>query len=567
MTKPHKFYSQKWTIHLVLLVLAGSVSAAGINFDLVDPDTWTGESYDLAGKRMVFTSWYYIRAGGYAWCSPTGKTVNCSKTECLGPWDATFERGNDAPWGIRLIAEKAQRLGPILKAERPWEQMALTIGFVLKDGDRYRAWGPSQDKDGNTYRCCFESQDGLHWERPNIGLVDFEGSKNNNLLPDFPSGKLGLACSDITVCIFKDPTAPPEEKYKCVKNGRVTMAEYLAFAKKYPHRWEHRALRKDAGFIYALHGYTSPDAIHWKRCKEPLTIEHTDTQVTGYYDRQLKKYVIYTRNYWVGPTSADAPEYPNHMSWHSEGRGSGRRSIGRTESNTFCDFPTSELMLAPRSDQSPSALFYTMCYTAIPDAPDHHLLFPSIWDTRDDETHLEMAASHDGKLWHWLPGEPLMQTGNFGEFDGGCIFWHPNLIELANGDWALPYSGYSYPHKYPRGAWSFAPGYALWPKGRLVAVEAEEEGGFSTVSIMVPGRKLRINAVTKRAGSISVALATRFGKFLPGRSFEDAVPLVGDHHFSLVKWKGGSEINYEKGQPVCLMFRMDRAKLYGLQFE
>lgn len=552
---------------LLLALLAVIAGAEEIDFDLVEPGAWTGEPYDLAGQRMVFTSWYYIRAGGYAWRSPEGKGVNCSKTECLGPWAAAFERVYDAPWGIRLVAEKAQRVGPIIKAKRPWEEMAVTIGYILKDGDVYRGWGPSQDKSGKTYRCYFESKDGMHWTRPNMGLIEFQGSKNNNLLPDFPSGKLGLACSDITVCIFVDPTAPAAERYKCVKNGRVTMDEYRAFAKKYPERWEHRALRRDAGFIYALHGYTSPDAIHWKRNEEPLTIEHTDTQVTGYYDTQLKKYVIYTRHYWVGPTSPQAPDDPDHMSWHSEGRGSGRRSIGRTESCSFDNFPVSELMLAPRSDQSPSALYYTMCYTTIPGAPDHHLLFPAIWDTRDDATHLEMAASHDGKLWQWVPGEPLMKTGNFGEFDGGCIFWHPNLIELANGDWALPYSGYAYPHKYPRGAWRFAPGYALWPKGRLMAVEAQEEGGFTTPSIMVPGRKMRINAVTKRAGKITVAVADRWGRFMPGRSFEDSVPIIGDHHYSLVRWKDGADLNFKKGQAVCLLFRMDRAKIYGIEFE
>lgn len=547
--------------------LSGAARAEEINFDLVRPEMWTGEPYALAGKRMVFTSWYFIRAGGYAWRSPTGEAVNCSKTQCLGPWDAHFERGNDAPWGIRLIAEKAERLGPIIKARRPWEQMAVTLGFVLKDGDIYRGWGPSQDKTGKTYRCYFESKDGIHWERPNMGLIEYDGSKQNNLIPHFPSGKLGLACSDITTCIFIDPTAPPQEKYKCVKNGRVTMAEFETFAKKYPHRWEHRALRKDAGFIYALHGYVSSDAVHWRRLPEPLTIEHTDTQVVGYYDTQLKKYVVCTRNYWVGPSAPNAPDDPKRMGWHSEGRGSGRRSIGRTESSTFDSFPVSEVMLAPRSDMSPSALFYTVCYTTIPGASDHHLLFPTVWGTRDDATYLEMAASHDGKLWHWVPGARLMETGNFGEFDGGCIFWHPNLIELDNGDSALPYSGYSYPHKYPRGAWSYGPGYALWPKGRLVAVEARGKGGFSTVSIMAPGRKLRVNAVTKRAGRILVAVSDRFGRFLPNRSFGDAVPIVGDHHFTLVNWKDGADLNFEGGQPICLMFRMDRAKVYGLQFE
>jgi hypothetical protein len=78
----------------------------------------------------------------------------------------------------------------------------------------------------------------------------------------------------------------------------------------------------------------------------------------------------------------------------------------------------------------PSELLYTNCYTTIPGAPDHHLMFPTVWDTDSDSTHLEMAAGHDGRLWNWVPGGRLMETAEFGRFDGGSVFWHPNLIEL-----------------------------------------------------------------------------------------------------------------------------------------
>jgi hypothetical protein len=160
-----------------------------------------------------------------------------------------------------------------------------------------------------------------------------------------------------------------------------------------------------------------------------------------------------------------------------------------------------------------------------------------------------------------------METGRFGEFDGGCIFWHPNLIELPSGDFALPYTGYAFPHKYPRGARSYRPGYAVWPKGRLAAVEAVETGEFSTVGLMPPGRRLRINALTKRAGSILVAVTRRNGELVPGRSFDEAAPIAGDQHRAAVRWRSGDDLGVPAGEPVCLRFRMDRAKLYGIEFE
>jgi len=526
-----------------------------ISFDVVPPDQWTGEPYELAGSRLVFTSWYYVRPGGYAWVDEKGGNVSARRDLKIGPWGARFRRADDAPRGIRLVAEKPQRRGPIIPPERPWEAMGLSVGFILQDGGKYRAWGSCQDRQGKSYHCYFESEDGLNWQRPNLGIVEYQGNKENNLIEDAPG------------CVFVDPAADPAERYKGVSNGEIEVAAFRAFIKKHPHRWEHRALRKDAGFIAALYGWVSPDGLHWTRRAEPFTVEHTDTQVIGTYDAARRKYRIYTRTYFVGPRSRRAPADPVGMGWLGDARGAGRRSIGYTESDHFGDFPVSRLLLTPRSDMSPSELLYTNGYTTIPSAPDHHLLFPTVWDTSDDSTHLEMAASGDGRVWNWVPGGRLMETGLFGRFDGGCIFWHPNLIELAGGDVALPYTGYEFPHKYPRGAWSYRPGHAVWPKGRIVALEAAEEGEFSTVSFLFPGRKLRINAVTKRAGRVLVAVTRRNGSFLPGRSFDDAVPIVGDQYRTPVTWKGGDDLGAEESEPIALKFRITKAKIYGLDFE
>lgn len=548
----------------LLLGIAGGVSVdrfvalgdeAEISFDAVPADRWTGEPYELAGNRMVFTSWYYVRPGGYAWIDEQGNNVSANRAQKIGPVGPRFQRGDDAPWGIRLVVEEPVRRGPIIDAERPWEEMGLSISFILREAGRYRAWGSGQDKEGKSYNCYFESADGLTWKRPDLDLVDFEGSKKNNLVISAPQS------------VFVDPNADPAARYKGVSGGDISMERFREFIARHPDRWEHRALRKDAGFISVLQGHVSPDGLNWTALPEPFTVEHSDTQIVGTYDAIQKKFIIFTRTYFVGPRSPGAPEDPLGIGWLGEARGAGRRSIGRTESDTFGDFPVSRIILAPRSDMKPSELLYTNCYTTIPGAPDHHLLFPTVWGTDSDSTHLEMAASHDGRLWNWVPGGRLMETAEFGRFDGGSIFWHPNLIELAGGDFALPYTGYEFPHKYPRGAWSYRPGYAVWPKGRIVAVEAAERGEFSTVSFLAPGRKLRINAVTLRAGSIQVAVTRRDGVCLPGHSLEDAKPIVGDQHWTPVEWTGGDHLGFEEGQPISLRFRLRQAKIYGLQFE
>jgi hypothetical protein len=244
----------------------------------------------------------------------------------------------------------------------------------------------------------------------------------------------------------------------------------------------------------------------------------------------------------------------------------GRRSIGRSESPDFRQFPIHETILEPGPDLLPTDTLYTNGRTVYPGAPEQHLMFPTIWHTASDSTSITMASSHDGRVWHFLPGGPVFATGPFGSFDGGCVFAHPNLIELAGGSLAMPYSGYNVPHKYPRRQWKFAPGYMVWPKGRLVALEAAGEGAFATAGIMPPGRKLRINAVTKRGGGILVEVAGIDGSPLPGRSFDEARRISGDHHWTLLSWNGQEDLGFAADSAVILRFRMDQAQLYGLEF-
>jgi hypothetical protein len=362
--------------------------------------------------------------------------------------------------------------------------------------------------------------------------------------------------------VFKDPKAPDAERYKWVGGGGISREDYERIKKERPESWSPQADRVDVKEIFTVSGATSPDGIHWTRLKEPLSVEHSDTHLVAYYDQRLDKYVIYTRNYSIWDRSPKGPDQ-FRMWWDV-----GRRSIGRTASDTFNRFPVSEVILEPSPDMAPSDLLYTNCRTAIPGAPDLHLMFPALWHAAaDDTTSILLASSIDGKVWNYLPGGPVFETGEFEEWDGGCIFAVPNLIELPNGDWALPYAGYIFPHKYPRGQWKIGTGYAIWPKGRMIALESADLGEFITVGFYPPGRKLKINAVTKRAGSIFVEVTDLDRKTIPGRSFADCNPIVGDKPWVDVTWKTGSDLGHSEGAPIALRFKLDRAAIYGLEFE
>ena len=512
----------------------------------IDHSRFCSEPYELAGKRMMFTTWQFVRPGQLDWVDSTGNSVYAQKVP-FAPTDCRYVTV-DTPRGIRLVAEPARRLGPIIQLEKPWEEGGISFGTIIFEDGKYRVWGGCQDADRNAFTCYFESIDMKTWHRPKLGLVEYNGSRDNNLT----QAKSGS--------IFIDPIAPPEERYKSVWHGDCDRKRWPNYKQRRP--WSVPATQTDPGRVHAILAAVSPDGYRWTELPDPISVEPSDTHIVACYDKSLRRYVMYTRNYMVGPRT---DSYTQPMLRRSEFLS--RRAIGRSESNNFREFPLSGVVIESGDDMSPSDVYYTNCYTTVPQAPDHRLMFPAIYHLDRDTTSIELQASLDGKVWHRVPGSPVLRTANFGQWDGGCIFANPNLVELPNGDWALPYTGYDVPHKYPRGSWKYNAGLAIWPKGRLIALVADQTGEFATAAVLAPGTKLKINAVTERGGSVLVEAVDLNGQPIPGRSFNDVIPIIGDHHWTYVKWKSAEGLGVKSGEPIEFRFRLDMARLYGIEFE
>src|SRR5687767_1383257 len=119
-----------------LLVIVLTCWLATVSF-AVDHTRSVGEPYELAGKRMVFTNWLYIRPGQIDWLNDKGESVYSSGDIEAGPTEAHFDNYL-APWGIRIAAQPAQRGEPILKREKPWEQMGINGTTLINDNGKYR---------------------------------------------------------------------------------------------------------------------------------------------------------------------------------------------------------------------------------------------------------------------------------------------------------------------------------------------------------------------------------------------------------------------------------------------
>lgn len=90
-------------------------------------------------------------------------------------------------------------------------------GSILKEGDVYRMWyvafdGEAESKVASArWRAAYaESKDGVEWTKPNLGLVEYNGNKENNLV------SMGdAAWGFVNLKVIKDETEPdPQRRYK-----------------------------------------------------------------------------------------------------------------------------------------------------------------------------------------------------------------------------------------------------------------------------------------------------------------------------------------------------------------
>jgi hypothetical protein len=115
-----------------------------------------------------------------------------------------------------------------MTTDRPWEGSACHYRHVFRDGDTYRMYYTALDYDVRGGRvdiphpgriALAESADGITWTRPSLGLVEFDGSTDNNLVAD---------AGESHTFVFKDtnPAAPAEARYKAIELADNATAIY-----------------------------------------------------------------------------------------------------------------------------------------------------------------------------------------------------------------------------------------------------------------------------------------------------------------------------------------------------
>ena len=289
---------------------------------------------------------------------------------------------------IRLLE---RTVDPLMVSERPYESFCLNHTNVVRDGDVWHMWymayDHTYDDDGSGYFCYARSDDGVHWERPDLGLVEFGGNRDNNILHDSRNQRRTLG-----EYVFIDRYAPPEERFKMTLHRKVSPSPWLQSA------------RDRLEFAWQIFGAVSGDGIHWRLLDEPLFKYNSDTQTA--IIREEDRYRMYVRMWGT-----------RHGSLYC-------RSVGYTESDHFGDFP-GPVEILRSDDADPDKMdFYTSAATKLDD--DLYVLIPCAFYQAEGKIRPHFAAGSDGVLFRRVGREPIFDVGP--GFDSWCIYVSPGAI-------------------------------------------------------------------------------------------------------------------------------------------
>jgi hypothetical protein len=352
--------------------------------------------------------------------------------------------------------------------------------------------------------CYAESKDGIHWTKPELGLFEFNGSKQNNIVWDSE----GTHC--FTPFLDTNPAAAAEARYK--------------------------AITRTTGGLLALQ---SADGIHWKLMAEKpvITKGAFDSQNLAFWDPKIGKYREYHRMFRKV------------------------RDIMTGTSDDFLHWTDPKFLDYP---DSPSEHLYTNTVRNYPAAPHILIGFPTRFLPAKEQTEPTFMVSRDGQTFRRYteaiipPTAPMNRDGNRSNY----MAW--GLVQLPgqNQEWSV-YAK----EAYYTGTGSRVRRFTYRPDG-LVALTADDKGGeVVTRPLSFGGSKLLLNYRTGEKGSLRVELTDAEERPIAGFRAADSEPIRGDKLSSAVSWKGGLALASLAGQPVRLRFILQDAELYSLRFE
>ncbi|MDB6169290.1 MAG: hypothetical protein JWM88_2154 [Verrucomicrobia bacterium] len=413
---------------------------------------------------------------------------------------------------------------PLFKEDRPWEVRfdnvypnlaydAQTRRYVCWYSpfivDELTAATPKEKRAGVPYHstptremalCYATSADGIHWEKPDLGVVEFDGGRKNNLV---------LRASHGAGVLWDRAEKDPARRYK-VFGGRQIPGQKRRFQVAF-----------------------SLDGIHWSDpvlCPE-IGVEG-DTHNNAIWAPALGKYVGITRR-WLA----------------------GQRLVMRSESTDFTHWtPAQEIMRGDEENQTYAMPIFSY--------RDLYLGLVMVISLKTDRVSCELAWSPDTVSWRRVDaGHALIPNSNVpGDYDWGCVY--AGTGPVTEGDEIRLYYGASNgPHTAWRDSFL---ALATLRTDRFAGYAAGENAGvIITQPIALTGNQLVLNLEAPQ-GEVGVEVLDSDLAPVDGFSGERAAVVSGiDGIATPVAWRGGAGLGSLGHGAVRFKFTLQRAKLYS----
>ena len=364
--------------------------------------------------------------------------------------------------------------------------------------------------------CYATSKDGISWDKLELGVVEYEGTKKNNLVVRGPHGS----------GVFEDThESDPTRRYKMLTSI------------------------PDKGMAVSF----SSDGIHWSHetiCPEINPYKVDGTHYNALWVEELGEYVGFTRlrNEREGGLESSKKL---HSAWPL-------RQVGRTTSPDFVNWSEAAPVFEGESE---NLQIYSM---PIFRHGSLYLGLPVIHNQETDRAWTELAWSPDTIEWHRVcPGSPLIPNGDLvGDYDWGCAYSAAYPI-LHNDEILFYYGGSNWLHFGWRDAYLClarlrTDGYASYEQ-----VSPREPGVIATVPMEASGQILRINADVSDIGTATVRLRAESD----GSLIAESVPMRERATDAEVQWRDDFTLSSVAGKKVSIEFTINGARLFSFEIE
>lgn len=438
----------------------------------------------------------------------------------------------DNRWSLKPKREEVLRVFHAPKRHEGNPLITGNAGYasVARDAESglFKMWYQTHEwrtggEDGSEYAIAYaESADGLTWKLPELGLIEWKGTRANNIVWRGKGGKRASGQQVIEV---------PEKD----RRGYRFLMEYHA-----------SGVREASG----IRVVGSQDGIHWDEPNDSLVARlGSDTVNSIIFDELAGEYVMFCRakdRYLVGGEKDSLVQ------------GESRR-ISRMSGKDLWQ----QWNVAPETILIPDELdmlrgfnrFYGLS------AKRHAgITWGFLWPFKlNTDIVTELIWSRDNWNWQRFPTRPrLIELGPEGAWDDGMVFGSADWQEVGD-EWWLYYSGHDGPHESKERKAGI--GLATIRKEGFISMHGPPGGGvICTKLLRWPGGPLVVNADASK-GELRVRVSDEKRKVMPGFDYDDSETFKGDSVAHEVRWKGGSTDEF-KARNVRLEFFLRDVDLF-----